>query len=432
MIKEILLSLAVAAFSGVSSFVGNPKKASNNLPNLYFICSFHSSTYSVYGAETLDNTNQDFDLGATDTATLTFNGWGSLDVTFDGEENGNDSYIDLIFSQISYRPVVEVDETYWNVSVTFDTDGQYWTALLEATGRAAYDFWTNAEDADLEAHISFSEYIEPEYTITKQLYNCSINSMPELPNTYQSGAVGQTFVVYGAANSDLAGDYGFTSSSLSVTGATASAISLTNEIGNSGYYRGCSFSVTLPANSFTISLSASRPSFSIVSTLNNCTVSPSIDSTFSGIYVDDFTFTAANGYAFNSLVTSWEFSANITAQEPVFSNRLYGSLYEKVTFRLVFENGNCELRMTAVSFNLDSYAEGYDNGYTNGYDRGHADGVIAGDSYGVWNWLKQAARTTGEFLSIPLLPGFSIGGLLTALAGLVIIWFFIKGFLFKS
>jgi hypothetical protein len=314
--------------------------------------------------------------------------------------------------------------------MSVEQDGSDYYIEFDLNGVAAFDWADRHEKFTLECTVS--EYVEPSYTITKNLYNCSINSTPELPNTYQSGAVGQTFVVYGSANSDLTGDYGFTSSSLSVTGATASAISLTNEIGNTGYYRGCSFSVTLPANSFTISLSASRPSFSIVSTLNNCTASPSVPSSYSGLYANDFTFTAAEGYAFNSLVPSWEFSENITAQEPTFSGRLYGSLYEKVTFRLVFENGNCELRMTAVSFNLDSYAEGYDNGYTNGYDKGHADGLIAGDSYGVWNWLKQAARTTGEFLSIPLLPGFSIGGLLTALAGLVIIWFFIKGFLFKS
>lgn len=463
MIKELLLSLAVAAFSGVSSFVGSPKRAVDW--NEY---DGFNATITYLGLGGASEFSGEFYSGQRQIS-LTFDAGGSFSIGdwvtigqyedrdrfwFGGYWKMSNGQYHFQFNLNFYletnnwqKDVEKIDELETsaentgnypisNLSFTtstvdegpYEEDGEYYYAKY---------FETTFSSSGLEQGAGFTAgWSEPQpqetYTITKNLYNCSINSMPELPNTYQSAAVGQTFVIYGAANSDLAGDYGFNSQSLSVTGASATALSLTNEIGNTGYYRGCSFSVTLPANSFTISLTAYRPSFSITLTLNNCTVSPEIQSSYSGMFAEDFTFTAERGFYFNKNVDQWEFTGGVVAQEPEYIGFVWGTLYESVKIRLVFDAGNATIRVSGVAYTIDSYQQGWKDGDKSGYDRGHADGLIAGDSYGVWNWLKQAARTTGEFLSINLLPGFSIGALLTALAGLMIIWLFIKGFLFKS
>lgn len=437
MIKEILLSLTVAAFSGVSSFVGSPKRVISDSHEPYGDYSF-TFNYSSHNDELTATIETPF--GDLYEAQLDLNQWyqfyipsGSdkLEVQFTLYDD-NTASVSLYW----YFASLTIATNFYNNAIanfSFDDTSPAnveETILDDTDNYAEIAFDIPQWQTDLIFWFTLTE--PPTYTVTKELYNCSINSMPQLPDTYQSSSVGQTFVIYGAANSDLVGDYGFTSSSLSVSGASATALSLSNEIGNSGYFRACSFSVNLPANSFTISLTAYRPSFSITSTLNNCTVSPSIPSSYSGMYAEDFTFTAEQGFYFNKNVTQWEFTGGVVAQDPEYSGLVWGTLYESVKIRLVFDAGNANIRVSGVSYTIDSYQQGWRDGDKAGYDRGHADGLVAGDSYGVWNWLKQAARTTGEFLSIPLLPGFSLGGLLTALAGLVIIWFFIKGFLFKS
>ena len=427
MIKELLLSLAVAAASGVS-FVGSPKRAQYPSAHFYTEIYYNNGGYCDIWFNNGEDTER---LSQDDSKTLNVTGLGTCEAAFGYElpQNYDDCYIYFNIYP-PFRPSVDWTCSNNAVTMSVEQDGSDYYIEFGLDGAAAFDWADRHERFTLECTIT--EYVDQTYTITKNLYNCSINSTPELPQTYTNPQVGQTFVIYGAANSDLAGDYGFNSSSLSVTGASATALSLTNEIGNSGYYRGCSFSVTLPANSFTISLTAYRPSFSITSTLNNCTVSPSIPSSYSGMFAEDFTFTAEQGFYFNKNVAQWEFTGGVVAQEPEYIGFVWGTLYQSVKIRLVFDAGNANIRVSGVAYTIDSYQQGWKDGDKSGYDRGHADGLVAGDSYGVWNWLKQAARTTGEFFNIPLLPGFSVGALLTALAGLMIIWLFIKGFLFKS
>ena len=281
--------------------------------------------------------------------------------------------------------------------------------------------------------ISLELAIPATYNLTKNYVNCDIASSPRLPDTF-TGSSQLSYYVLMVAN---AGGYGFTAQSVTQTGGiTIRNFNLFDQYNNSGYYASCSFNVDLPLNNCSLSVTAFLPQYTITTTLERCTVSPAIPSSYTGTsFSGDYTFTAVSGYGFNKNYTHWEVT-NLFIDSVEFSALLWGSFYSSVTLHLRASGGNSSISVTAIEYDEENYKLGYDegraDGWDAGYDRGHADGEIAGDSYGVWNWLKQAAITTGEFLNIPLLPGFSIGGLLTALAGLVIIWFFIRGFLFKS
>jgi hypothetical protein len=288
-----------------------------------------------------------------------------------------------------------------------------------------------------EATISF-RYEEPGYNLSKSFVNCWFNTSPTLPDTYKE----ESQRTYHCLFTAYSGGYGFNQNSVSQTGGiTIRNLNLFDEYGQSGFYANLSFDVDLPLNNCSLNVEAFLPVFNVTSELVNCSVTPDIPKTISGDYVKEFTFTAiSDNYAFHSDFTSWEIT-NMVIDDVKFSGLMtgeedFGYFYSSVTLRLRFLNeGDVNIKVTAMPFSLSSYEQGYrdghKDGYRDGYNKGHQDGLVAGDSYGVWNWLKQAARTTGEFFNIPLLPGFSVGALVIALAGLAIIWLFIKGFLFK-
>lgn len=454
MIKEILLSLAVAAFSGVSSFVGSPKKAA--LPSKY---SNFSGVYSVsatfsqegtadysgpvwYGEIKTPMYNQSVSFG--------YNQFGTdLEIDYGGDWNSNlanayrvvaysnsASHLNISFYWGSFNSteVSEWDENFFSWRSNFSTTGG--AMEDEALGEEDYYYQTVAFNSSGTARFLLGEEPVIEYHLTKNYINCDIASSPVLPSTYtnETAPMKPSYYVLMVSN---AGGYGFTSESVKQTGGIVIRnFNLFDQYNNSGYYASLSFTADLPFNDCSITIEAFLPTYTITTSLERCTVSPAIPSSYTGTsFIGDYTFTAVNGYGFNKNYTHWEVT-NLFVDRVEFSNLLWGSFYSSVTLRLRASGGNSSISVTAIEYDEESYKLGYDegraDGWQAGYDKGHADGEIAGNSYGVWNWLKQAAITTGEFLSINLLPGFSIGALLTALAGLMIIWLFIKGFLFKS
>lgn len=430
MIKEILLSLAVAAFSGVSSFVGSPKKQIQELPymNLSLSLGLYANgntrgngEYAYYedgprdgesdSFEYEDNTGYYYVMFGNDGCEFeitynsgTYSGYFYVDGSLFGGLNTVDSYT-------GFNDVLIEEGVYIQLSFEFPEPVSPTSYTLTATLGVAYD----------------------SYQLTKNFVNCQLSSSPILPDNYTSNSQLSYYVLM-VSN---AGGYGFTAESVTQTGdITIRNFNLFDQYNNSGYYASCSFNVDLPLNNCSLSVTAFLPQYTITSTLEHCTVSPAIPSSYTGTsFSGDYTFTAESDYGFNKNYTHWEVT-NLFIDSVEFSSLLWGSFYSSVTLHLRASGGNSSISVTAIKYDEESYKLGYDegraDGWQAGYNQGHADGEIAGNSYGVWNWLKQAALTTGEFLSIPLLPGFSIGGLLTALAGLVIIWFFIKGFLFKS
>lgn len=462
MIKELILSLILSAASSLP-FLDSPKRVVD-----WSEFDTFSGTISYDGFGGANEFSGEYYIGNSQ-GSFTFDQYGSFDgdwVTIGQYEdrdiaklNGSWSisggtytfYIVVSFylETLAYEDDIEIIENFQNSATAensnypisnftygncyvddgpYEEDDMIYIAMV---------FVVTFSSSGLEQGASFDfsyRKAQPQtpYTITTTLNNCVILSVPTLPQTFTASEVGNQYVIQAAANS---GGYGFTSSSLSVTGAQVSNITYSQEQGNTGYYNGLNFTLTLQAANCTISITAYLPTYTLTSELNNCSVSPSLPSTINYGLVQTYTFTANSGYAFNNVVTQWEITgANIG--EITYSSLLYGNLYSQVSIELGFIGGNASVKVTAAQYDINSYQEGYDNGYTNGdtagYNRGYSQGLTAGNSYGVWNWLKQAALTTGEFLSVPLLPGFSIGALLTAIAGLVIIWLFIKGFLFKS
>lgn len=427
MIKELILSLILSASSSLP-FLDSPKRE-------------FSSLTSCYGTYTAVVSNTSADVQYPDNSHLYGN--PVYDTTIYVEDNNQHPNWAFRFFYDEFSAHLEVLIAFDNLSLADDAlnlgynpqgNGYYeednYTDEFDDLYWACFCYsW---DDLD-EGYLSFTLVDpSPSYSLTQNLTNCVILSVPTLPQTFTASEVGNQYFIQAAANS---GGYGFTSSSLSVTGAQVSNITYSQEQGNTGYYNGLNFTLTLQAANCTISITAYLPTYTLTSELNNCSVSPSLPSTINYGLVQTYTFTANSGYAFNNVVTQWEITgANIG--EITYSSLLYGNLYSQVSIELGFTGGNASVKVTAAQYDINSYQEGYDNGYTNGdtagYNRGYSQGLTAGNSYGVWNWLKQAALTTGEFLSVPLLPGFSIGALLTAIAGLVIIWLFIKGFLFKS
>lgn len=453
MIKELLLSLAVAAASGVS-FVGSPKKAA--LPSKY---SNFSGVYSVSATFSQDDT-ADYSgpvwYGEIKTpmsnnyVSFGYNQFGTdLEIDYGGDWNSNlanayrvvaysdsSSHLNITFYWGSFNSteLSEWDENFFNWRSNFSTTGG--AMEDEALGEGDYYYQTIAFNSSGTARFLLGDEPVIEYHLTKNYINCDISSSPVLPSTYtnETAPMKPSYYVLMVSN---AGGYGFTSESVTQTGGIVIRnFNLFDQYNNSGCYASLSFTAELPFNDCSITIQAFLPSYTITTNLERCTVSPAIPSSYTGTsFYGDYTFTAVNGYGFNENYTHWEVS-NLFVDSVEFSSLLWGSFYSSVTLRLRASGGNSSISVTAIEYDEENYKLGYDegraDGWKAGYDRGHADGEIAGNSYGVWNWLKQAAITTGEFLSIPLLPGFSIGGLLTALAGLVIIWFFIKGFLFKS
>ena len=445
MIKELLLSLAVVAASGVS-FVGSPKKAIGTIDQVYgnYYLWLNSNERAEANTPFGDIEDNDFVLddgylrfSATDgqEPNIEFYGvidtehtWGTISIYwyFHSQQDATDFKNNIAFPMFeNERFTTNVGYVDGDNPITQTQDG-YRYGLSWACDEFSQD--------DNDFYISFSlEDPNPQYTLTKNFVNCDIASSPRLPDNFTNSSQLTYYVLMTAA----AGGYGFTSESVTQTGGiTIRNFNLFDQYNNSGYYASCSFNVDLPLNNCSLSVTAFLPQYTITSTLEHCTVSPAIPSSYTGTsFSGDYTFTAESGYGFNKNYTHWE-ASNLFIDSVEFSALLWGSFYSSVTLHLRASGGNSSISVTAIKYDEESYKLGYEegreDGWQAGYDRGHADGEIAGNSYGVWNWLKQAALTTGEFLSINLLPGFSIGGLLTALAGLVIIWFFIKGFLFKS
>lgn len=448
MIKELLISLAVAAFSGVSSFVGSPKRAIPDSHEPYGVYSFDfhfeshtdeltadietplgnlneaqlalNQDYRYYIPSGSNNLEVNFNLHQDNTASV------SLDWYFDNLTDATKFYNNAIHDFSFEHP----EESPAMVEETLLDDGDKYVEIV-------FDIPQWQTDLIFSFTLTDPNPVTTQ-TLTKNFINCDIASSPLLPGEYSSD--GQlSYYVLMVSN---AGGYGFTSSSISQTGGiTIRSVNLFDEYGTSGYYASLSFYVDLPLNNCSLSVEAFLPKFSFSSQLNNCTVSPAFPSSVSGNFIETYTFTAANGYGFHEDDISWDIT-NMFIDSVSFSSLLSGNgesgyFYSKVTLKLRFNGGgNVLVKVTASPFDVNSYNRGYkdgeEDGYRDGYTKGHRDGLTAGNSYGVWNWLKQAAITTGEFFNIPLLPGFSIGALLTALAGLMIIWLFIKGFLFKS
>lgn len=430
MIKELLLSLAVAAASGVS-FVGSPKKA--QYPSAHFYTEIYYNTGEGGYCDIWYNNGEDSErLSQDDSKTLNVTGWGTCEVAFGYElpQNYDDCYIYFNIYP-PFRPSVDWTCSNNAVTMSVEQDGSDYYIEFGLDGVDAFDWADRHERFTLECTVS--EYVEPAYTLTKNFINCDISSSPVLPNTYTADNQLSYYVLM-VSN---AGGYGFTAQSVTQTGGiTIRNFNLMDQYNNSGYYASCSFNVDLPLNSCSLTVEAFIPQYTITASLERCTVSPAIPSSYTGTnFSGDYTFTAVSGYGFNKNYTHWEVT-NLFIDSVEFSSLLWGSFYSSVTLHLRASGGNSSISVTAIEYDEENYKLGYEegreDGWQAGYDKGHADGEIAGNSYGVWNWLKQAALTTGEFLSINLLPGFSIGALLTALAGLMIIWLFIKGFLFKS
>ena len=446
MIKELLLSLAVVAASGVSSFVGSPKRAVlpselNNLQGDYSLSYLYDENEELFNLSALSLPGNfqyessflgGYDFAPGDDPIEIYRGGdfvtqnaGSLIITF-YSSGGDSNFIYFEWGEFSSSTVTEFSNNFNDYLVTISGGVLTDKENLQYTVKVEFKL-TNASG-------SFSFTLgDTLYNLTKNFVNCDIASSPRLPDTFTSS--GQlSYYVLMVSN---AGGYGFTAQSVTQTGGiTIRNFSLFDQYNNSGYYASCSFNVDLPLNNCSLSVTAFLPQYTITANLERCTVYPAIPNSYTGTsFSGDYTFTAVSGYGFNKNYTHWEVS-NLFIDSVEFSALLWGSFYSSVTLHIRASGGNSSISVTAIKYDEENYKLGYEegreDGFQAGYDRGHADGEIAGNSYGVWNWLKQAALTTGEFLSIPLLPGFSIGGLLTALAGLVIIWFFIKGFLFKS
>ena len=352
-----------------------------------------------------------------------------------------DNYFIARFAYIEFKGFNSQQEMYDFIDDINLALGNATTSNMSFEGNSEADYELGFVIEDEAQSATFSFFIGPEeYTLSKSFVNCFVSSTPSaLPTTFTASS----YLNYRCVFTAYSNGYGFNEESITYTGGiTIRSIDLFDEYGTSGYYSGLSFYVSLPLSDCSLTVEAFMPSgYSFSSQLNNCTVSPGFPSSVSGGFIQDYTFTANDGYGFHEDDISWEVE-NMFIDKVSFSSLLSGNgergyFYSKVTLRLRFTGGgNVFVKVTASPFDLDSYDRGYEDGeedgYRDGYYKGHKDGEIAGDSYGVWNWLKQAALTTGEFLNIPLLPGFSIGALLTALAGLMIIWLFIKGFLFKS
>lgn len=441
MIKEILLSLAVAAFSGVSSFVGSPRRA----------ISTAEQAFGDYSLEFEMHTDDYFDMGWENP----FMSVNHQQVDIDGVwypcyENNNNFAFNVRGTLSNNQVAIDVF-FYWVCNGGTAEQNRLIRCISYSVDRTLTEGWNHGQPdysgSDVRLYVYRSVPVSQEthtlnftisaaYQLTKNYINCDIASSPVLPSIY-GGELAPMKPTYYVTMVSNAGGYGFTSESVTQTGGIVIRnFSLFDQYNNSGYYASCSFTAELPYNDCSITVQAFLPTYTITANLERCTVSPSLPSSYTGtIFSGDYTFTANNGYGFNKNYTHWEVS-NLFIDRVEFSNLLWGSFYSSVTLRLRASGGNSSISVTAIEYDEENYKLGYEegkkDGWQSGYDRGHADGEIAGDSYGVWNWLKQAATTTGEFLSIPLLPGFSIGGLLTALAGLMIIWLFIKGFLFKS
>lgn len=460
MIKELLLSLAVAAASGVS-FVGSPKRVDGTTR---FYEGSYSASIKYYGTSN-ESISFSFPFAVREDVFIDENAQGDMNFT-----------LREVSTDIAYNFNVAAGGDFWNHAGGFDwtlsffvDDESYAQTIVNyynnltgyvssMSGFSTVDSYPSVSaskaldsghyrieayfslafgdigDEQGEAVVNFEGAVT--YNLTRNYINCSIASSPVLPATYtnQTAPIKPSYYVLMVSN---AGGYGFTSESVTQSGGIVIRnFNLFDQYNNSGYYASLSFTAELPFNNCSITIKAFLPTYTITTNLERCSVSPAIPSSYSGTsFYGDYTFTANNGYGFNKNYTHWEVS-NLFIDKVEFSNLLWGSFYSSVTLRLRASGGNSSISVTAIEYDEANYKLGYgegrEDGWQAGYDQGHADGEIAGNSYGVWNWLKQAALTTGEFLSIPLLPGFSIGGLLTAIAGLVIIWFFIKGFLFKS
>ena len=441
MIKELLISLAVAAASGVSSFVGSPKRVISNSHEPYGEYSF---TFTYYSHEDELYANIETPLGNLNESQLALNqdyqyyipsGSNNLEVNFNLYDDNTASVSLYWYFDNLTRATNFYNNAIANFSFDYESPANVEETLLDDTDNyveIAFDIPQWQTDLIFSFTLTDPNPATTQ-TLTKTFVNCDIASSPRLPGVYSSDEQLTYYVLMVAA----AGGYGFTAQSVTQTGGiTIRNFNLFDQYNNSGYYAACSFNIDLPLNDCSLNVSATLPTYTITSTLNRCTVSPSLPASYSGTsFSGDYTFTAISGYGFNKNYNHVEVT-NLFVDSVEFTSLLWGSFYSSITLHLRASGGNSTIIVTAIEYDEENYKLGYDegraDGWQAGYDRGHADGEIAGDSYGVWNWLKQAAITTGEFLNIPLLPGFSLGGLLTALAGLVIIWFFIRGFLFKS
>ena len=433
MIKELLLSLAVAAFSGVSSFVGSPKKAVQTTPvsiSFGFDGQYDPDSGEFYLEGNLYTSNyqnpQTFTVDGVSFTCLVYaepaGDQSNFSFEFDFPDEGT-------IGRYGLDSVVGTERS--NVNISFGKNNE---VKIGCEGDFVEQVFTDGFSADFYFDWEINTTVT--YQLSKTFVNCDIASSPVLPSTYtdETAPIKPSYYVLMVSN---AGGYGFTSESVTQTGGIVIRnFNLFDEYNDSGYYASCSFNVDLPFNDCSIKIEAFLPTNTITTNLERCTVSPAIPSSYPGTsFSGDYTFTAESGYGFNKNYTHWEVT-NLFIDRVEFSSLLWGYFYSSVTLHLRASGGNSSISVTAIEYDEENYKLGYEEGHSDGwksgYDKGHADGEIAGDSYGVWNWLKQAALTTGEFLNINLLPGFSIGALLTALAGLMIIWLFIKGFLFKS
>lgn len=454
MLKELVLSLALAAASSVP-FLDSPKNAtSGGNPReytLYFswewstrlgpnnnASGFEFSAW--YGQETYFSGDTYYVSGDEDIA---------FDETLEGGYHGNFNYSNFDYEEVYFSlffdcPISFSDatpeygftghegltnNTTWNLST--DQDGD--TTIYYISSPEFYSSYGSSpfERGDGNCYVTITYGDTRPYTLTKTFTNCagyivgSDGTLSTLPDTYTEQTLQNPYTCRFYASEGYYFDNRSVSNITQNGGIVITDIVYDVALNNDRYTTGFSCSITLPLGNCSLSAVANAHTYTITSELNRCSVSglpSSYSNTISGTYV----FVAASNYGFNKNSVSYEITG--ANYEVSYSGVLYGDFYQNLTISIQAYFSDIGIRVTAVSYDPVPYQQGFSDGEKKGYE----EGKIAGNSYGVWNWLKQAALTTGEFLNIPLLPGFSLGGLLTALAGLVIIWLFIKGFLFKS